>query len=158
MKKLKALFLLLSFFILLTLSAYAGLGETEKQILVQRPAALDVKSDIIDDKAKVMMVQDKDTTYGAGFIDGVCEIEVFTNNNDSKFTSSFVVSMLKMYAKDWIPVDCNEEACHIAMSSDGRYFANFGPSKSLRRKNVLSIFTKKWADYAKEVKSKQANI
>jgi hypothetical protein len=146
----KKLFLFL-FFILLTLSAYAGLGETEKQILVQRPAAQEVTYDKIDDRAKVMLVRDIAADYAAGILDGKCEIEVFNNKDDSKFTSSFIVSHLKAYGQEWIPIECNEDACISAMTVDGKYFSKLGYSKSLNRQNVLTIFTKKWGQYAKEI-------
>lgn len=144
-------FLISLFFVLLTLSAYAGLGETEKQILVQRPAAQSVTYDVIDKRAKVMLIKDITADYACGMLDGKCEIEVFNNNDDSKFTSSFLEEHLKPYGKEWIPTECNEDTCIAAMTVDGKYFAKLGYSKALHRENVLSIFTKKWGQYAKEL-------
>ena len=138
-------------FVILSISAYAGLGDTEKQILVQRPAALEVTSDTIDDRSKVILIKDVAVDYAVGILDGKCEIEVYNYKDDARFTSTFVEDALKQYGHEWIPIDCNEDVCVAAMTVDGKYFAKLGPSKALHKQNVLSVFTKKWGLYAKEL-------
>ena len=83
-------------FILLSLDvAYCRLGDTEEQAIVQRPAAIAIGRTQLEGGGVLLIIEDKDTEYTAGFLNGRCEVEVYRNLDDSKLKESFILGELK---------------------------------------------------------------
>lgn len=141
-------------FWLVVSTSYARLGDTEEQIIIQRPAAIAMARTQFEGGGSLLLIEDKDTEYTAGFLDGRCEVEVYRNLDDSKLKESFILGELKAYSKHWEPIDCIIHDCLAAMSEDGKYFSKLGYSRTLDKYHTFTVFTKRWHVYAEKMLQK----
>jgi hypothetical protein len=141
-------------FLLVVSTTYARLGETEKQILLQRPAAIATVHTKLDGGGSLLIIEDKDTEYTAGFLDGKCEVEVYRNLDDSMLKESFIVGELKAYSQTWIPIPCSVHDCLAAISADRKYISKLGYSRTLDKYHTFSVFTARWHTYAEKIVEK----